>query len=128
MVKQRLLLCAVVLQVLEKDNYVAWTVRVKTYLMAHDLWDVIEATTEAPSLEDDEAAFKAWSMKNSTALHVIQISCGPDTISKIIQISSAKIAWDTLAKKYVVPTDADSGLPSLSLNRANAQNSRHIIL
>ncbi|XP_062174686.1 uncharacterized protein LOC133879892 isoform X3 [Alnus glutinosa] len=100
---------AVILQVLEKDNYVAWTVRVKTYLMAHDLWDVIEATTEAPSLEDDEAAFKAWSMKNSTALHVIQISCGPDTISKIIQISSAKIAWDTLAKKYVVPTDADSG-------------------
>jgi len=101
MVKQRLLLCAVVLQVLEKDNYVAWTVRVKTYLMDHDLWDVIEATTEPPSLEDDEAAFKAWSMKNSIALHVIQISCGPDTISKIIQISSAKIAWDTLAKMFL---------------------------
>jgi hypothetical protein len=95
-----LLLCAVVLQVLEKDNYVDWSVRVKTYLMDHDLWDVIEATIEPPSLEDDEVAFKAWSMKNSTALHVIQISCGPNTISKIIQISSAKIAWDTLAKKF----------------------------
>jgi len=108
MVKQRLLLCAVVLQVLEKDNYVAWTVRVKTYLMAHDLWDVIEATTEAPSLEDDEAAFKAWSMKNSTALHVIQISCGPDTISKIIHISSAKTAWDTLAKKFLRVLEEDN--------------------
>ncbi|XP_062174334.1 uncharacterized protein LOC133879675 [Alnus glutinosa] len=92
---------AVVLQVLEKDNYVTWTVRVKTYLMAHDLWDVIEATTEPPSLEDDEAAFKAWSMKNSTALNVIQISCGPDTFSNIIQISSAKIAWDTLTKMFL---------------------------
>jgi len=108
MVKQRLLLCAVVLQVLEKDNYVAWTVRVKTYLMAHDLWDVIEATTEPPSLEDDEAAFKAWSMKNSTALHVIQISCGPDIFSNIIQISSTKIAWDTLAKKFLRVIEKDN--------------------
>jgi hypothetical protein len=86
MVELRLLLCAVVLQVLDKDNYVAWTVRVKRYLMAHDLWDVHEATTEPPSHEDDEVAFKAWSMKNSTALHVIQISCGPDTFSRLFRL------------------------------------------
>jgi hypothetical protein len=122
-VKQRLLLCAVVLQVLEEDNYADWSVRVKTYLMANDLWDLIEATTEPPRQEDDEAAFKAWSKKNSTALHVIQISCGPNTIFEVIQISSAKTAWDTLEAMYVVPTGADLGPPSLSLNCANAQNS-----
>ncbi|XP_062175363.1 uncharacterized protein LOC133880430 isoform X2 [Alnus glutinosa] len=99
---------AVLLQVLEKDNYVAWTVRVKTYLMAHDLWDVIEATMEPPSLEDDKAAFEAWSMKNSTALNVIQISCGPDTFSNIIQISSPKTAWDTLAKKFLQVLEKDN--------------------
>jgi hypothetical protein len=110
------------LQVLEEDNYVDWSVQIKTYLMAHDLWEIIEETTEPPRQEDDEAAFKAWSKKNSVALHVIQISCGPDAFLKIIQINSAKIAWDTLA------TDADSGLPSLSLNCANAQNSRQVFL
>jgi hypothetical protein len=114
MVKQRLLLCAVVLHVLEEDNYTDWSIRVKTYLMAHDLWDVIEATIEPPRQEDDEAAFKAWSKKNSMALHVIQISCGPDTVFEIIQIISAKYAWDTLAKKYVMPTGAGSS-PPLSL-------------
>jgi hypothetical protein len=101
--KQRLLLSAVVLKVLEKDNYVDWSVRVKTYLMAHDLWDIIETSTEPPRKEEDEVAFKAWSKKNSMALHVIQISCGPDTFSVIIEITSAKIAWDTLSKKYNVP-------------------------
>ncbi|XP_062173560.1 uncharacterized protein LOC133879025 [Alnus glutinosa] len=72
--------------------------------MDNDLWDLIEATTEPPRQEDDEAAFKAWSKKNSTALHVIQISCGPDTIFEVIQISSAKTAWDTLEAMYVVST------------------------
>jgi hypothetical protein len=65
-------LSAGVLQVLDKDNYVAWSVQVKTYLMAHDLWDTVEETTEPPKQEDDEAAFKAWSEKNSTALHVLR--------------------------------------------------------
>ncbi|XP_062175092.1 uncharacterized protein LOC133880207 [Alnus glutinosa] len=97
------------LRVLEEDNYTDWNVQIKTYLMAHDLWEIIEATTEPPRQEDDEAAYKAWSKKNSTALHVIQISCRPDIVFEITQISSAKTAWDMLAEKYVVSTGAYSG-------------------
>jgi hypothetical protein len=116
------------LLVLEEDNYADWSVQIKSYLMAHDLWEIIEETIEPPRQEDDEAAFKAWSKKNCTTLHVIQISCGSDTAFEIIQITTAKIAWDMLAEKYVVSTGADSGPPSLSLNRANAQNSQHVFL
>jgi hypothetical protein len=90
-------LSAAVLEVLDKDNYVAWSAWVKTYLIAQDLWETIEATTEPPKQEDDEATFKAWSNKNSTALHVLQVSCGPDILPMIRKISSAKIAWNTLA-------------------------------
>jgi len=90
-------LSAAVLQVLDKYNYVAWSVQVKTYLMAHDLWDTVEATTEPPKQEDDEAAFKAWSEKNSTALHVLKVSCGQYALAMIMKINSAKIAWNTLA-------------------------------
>jgi hypothetical protein len=85
---------------LEEDNYVDWSDRVKTYLMAHHLWETVEATTKPPMQEDDDAAFKALSKKNSMALHIIQISCSSEAFSEIIEISSAKIAWDTLAKKY----------------------------
>ena len=119
---------AVVHEVLNKDNYVAWSFRVKTYLMAQDLWEIVEATTKPPRLEDDEVAFKAWNKKNFLTLHVIHISCGPDTFSDILGISSAKTAWDTLARKYNVPKNTNSGPPSLSLKCANAQNSLHVFL
>ncbi|KAL0008035.1 hypothetical protein SO802_009537 [Lithocarpus litseifolius] len=49
------------------------SVQVRTYLIAQDIWDIVEATIECPKQEDDEAAFKAWSKKNAMALHVIQI-------------------------------------------------------
>jgi len=90
-------LSAAVLQVLDKDNYVAWSAQVKTYLMAHGLWDTVEATIELPKQEDDEAVFKAWSEKNSTALHVLKVSCGQYALAMIMEINSAKIAWNTLA-------------------------------
>jgi hypothetical protein len=94
-------LSVAVLEVLDKDNYETWSVQVKTYLMAQDLWEIVEATTESPKQEDDNAAFKAWSNKNSMALHVIQVSCGPCALSVIRQISSAKIAWNTLAGLFL---------------------------
>jgi hypothetical protein len=128
LLKQRLLLSAVVPQVLEKHNYVDWSVQVKYYLMAHGLWEIIEVTIEPPKQEDDEVAFRAWSTKNSMALNVIQVSCGSDTFSEIFHISLAKIAWDTLANKYSVPRGTNSGPPSLSLNCANAHNIRHVLL
>jgi hypothetical protein len=99
-----------VLQVLGKDNYVAWSVRVKTYLMAQDLWETVEATTEPPKQEDDKGVFKAWSNKNSMALDVIKNSCGPETLPVIKEIPLAKIAWNTLAQKYMVSKNTNLGL------------------
>jgi hypothetical protein len=37
-------LCAAVHEVLDKDNYEDWSVRVQTYLMAQDLWDIVNGT------------------------------------------------------------------------------------
>ena len=71
----------------------------KTNLMAEDLWDIVEATNEPPSPEN-EAAFKAWRKMNAMALRVIQRSIGPDIFSDIMDITSARIAWETLAEKY----------------------------
>lgn len=90
---------AAVLEVLKQDNYLDWSVRVKTYLMAQDLWDVVESKSEPPA-QENATAFKAWSKTNAMALHVIQMLCGPDTFSDIREISSARIAWNTLAEKY----------------------------
>ncbi|XP_070672637.1 uncharacterized protein [Malus domestica] len=84
---------------LDKNNYEEWSLLVKTYLLAKDLWDVVEATTEPPRQEDGEVEFKAWRKSNAKALHSIQISCGADTLSSIMGASTAKVAWDILAEK-----------------------------
>ena len=90
---------AAVVEVLKQDNYFDCSVRVKTYLMAQDLWDIVESRSDSPTPEN-EAAFKVWSKMNAMALHVIQISCGPDTFSDIRETTSARNAWDTLARKH----------------------------
>ncbi|XP_059441710.1 uncharacterized protein LOC132174011 [Corylus avellana] len=95
--------------VLAKDNYEDWSVGIKSYLMAQNLWNIIESTIEPPKQEDDEAAFKDWSNKNLMALQMIQNSCGPDTVSEIKEINSAKIAWNTLAEKYNVTKNTNTG-------------------
>ena len=87
---------AAVTEVLDIDNYFVWSVQVRTYLIAQDLWSIVEATEEPCKQENDEAASKAWTKKNAMALHVIQISCKPHICFAIGLITSAKIAWETL--------------------------------
>jgi hypothetical protein len=91
---------AIVLEVLRKDNYANWSVCVKNYLLSHDLWDIVEATAEPPKQEDNEEIFKEWRKSNATALHAIQISCGPEILSQIRKFETAKSAWNALAMTY----------------------------
>ena len=70
----------------------------KTFLKEHDLWNIVETTTE-PTTPN-------WSKKNSLAVYLIKESCGSDRFSSIEKISEAKIAWDTLdpnAGSYLSP-------------------------
>ncbi|KAB1202911.1 hypothetical protein CJ030_MR8G002094 [Morella rubra] len=98
-----------VFEVLDKCNYLDWRAQMKTYLIAQDLWEVVEGIQETPDQETNDFAFKAWSKKNSMALHVIQISCGPNSFSTIREISLAKIVWNTLAEKYTMRKTTYSG-------------------
>lgn len=86
---------AIVLQVLNEDNYEEWSVWVKTYLVAHDLWDVIVETSSELRAESSEAAM-ALRKKNAQALHAIQISCGQYTFSLIKNVTTARAAWNIL--------------------------------
>ncbi|XP_034203587.1 uncharacterized protein LOC117618068 [Prunus dulcis] len=102
---------AAVVEILNGRNYVDWSVLVKTYLLAQDLWDVVEEEYEEDddNEEEEEEAddkFKAWRKKNATALHKIQISCGQEAFSLIRNATSAKRAWDTLAEKFKPKPDA----------------------
>jgi hypothetical protein len=64
-------------------------------------------------------ALHAWSKNNSIALQVIKNSCELDTLFEIWEISSAKIVWNTLKKKYI-RKNTSSDL-SLTLMHMHAQ-------
>ena len=81
----------------DADNYLDWSLQVKTKLADQQLWDIVEGNDEAPKAENDEAAFKAWSGKNAMALGVIRYSDEGPLKWAIWKITSAKIAWDTLS-------------------------------
>ncbi|BBG92909.1 Ankyrin repeat family protein [Prunus dulcis] len=97
------------LKLLNHRNYEDWSFRVKVYLLAEDVWDLVEATTEPPKPEDGEVAFKAWRKNNAKALLAIQTSCGDDTYPIIEGITEAKAAWDALAEE-LKPSDSDEEL------------------
>nr|XP_048325373.1 uncharacterized protein LOC112490878 isoform X2 [Ziziphus jujuba var. spinosa] len=75
---------------IKKKNYKEWSFRLRTYLKAQDVWDIIEPTS------NEAVDYKVWEKKNATALHAIHISCGPDAFSLIEGIPEAKGAWDKL--------------------------------
>lgn len=97
-------------------NYLGWSLQVKTRLMDQHLWDIVEGTNEAPKAENDEAAFKAWSEKNAMALRVIRYSCGGRLFWAIEMVTSAKIAWHTLAAICKLPLSSCKGI-SRSLSK-----------
>ncbi|XP_040369853.1 uncharacterized protein LOC112185062 isoform X2 [Rosa chinensis] len=83
------------LKALSHYNYEHWRFRVKTYLLAEDLWDLIEGKNEHPKPED-----KDWSKRNAKALHAIHISCGDDSESSITGMKTAREAWNKLEEKF----------------------------
>ncbi|XP_009349331.3 uncharacterized protein LOC103940872 [Pyrus x bretschneideri] len=82
--------------VLNHENYRKWSSRIKTYLLAEDLWDIVEGTDKLPEEEDAEAEREAWKKKNVKALYAIQSSCGDVIYERIEYKTNAKEAWDAL--------------------------------
>ncbi|KAJ8756306.1 hypothetical protein K2173_025118 [Erythroxylum novogranatense] len=74
-------------------NYPEWSASMRKNLEAQGLWEVVEARS-IPRNSDN------WRDKNNSALFTIRSSCDCLILSKIHDICSAKIVWDTLAKMY----------------------------
>ncbi|KAG6765108.1 hypothetical protein POTOM_029124 [Populus tomentosa] len=100
---------SIVVELLRGDNYDDWSACMKSYMLAQDLWDFIEPSTghregdqevDPKPVDRQEGDSKALRRKNAAALHAIQISCAPNILSKIRSITSAKVAWDTLANLH----------------------------
>ncbi|KAM1429222.1 hypothetical protein ACFX2I_045443 [Malus domestica] len=74
---------------LNRKNYDDWSSRIKSHLLAEDLWDVVERKYDN---NNNEALRK----KDAKALYAIENSCGKDAYKLIKDADTANGAWDTL--------------------------------
>ncbi|GKV35975.1 hypothetical protein SLEP1_g44162 [Rubroshorea leprosula] len=82
--------------VLSQGNYKEWSNCMRNYLLAQDLWDVVEPNDESFSTDEEPTA--NWNRKNAAVLHALQISCAPGIFARIMGKTSAREAWEELAK------------------------------
>ncbi|XP_024175132.1 uncharacterized protein LOC112180795 [Rosa chinensis] len=104
---------ALILEVLDRSNYKYWRSRLETYLLAEDLWEVVEAIP--PKLKDNPAEYKNWTKKNAKALYAIQNSCGRELFSFISEIKTAKCAWEVLEQECKAVQGYDENNPDHSI-------------
>ncbi|XP_040940040.1 uncharacterized protein [Gossypium hirsutum] len=87
------------------ENYNIWAVKMRTYLQARDLWNMVQNDTEPPPLranptiaqirqynEDCSKKYKAMSCLQSGVLDVI--------FTRIMACDSPKQAWDKLKEEF----------------------------
>ena len=75
------------------NNYLDWSLQMKTILTDRQLWDIVEGTDDPPEAE-----------KNDMALGLIRYSCfWPGLSVELKTITSAKIVWDALAAICALP-------------------------
>ncbi|RID69124.1 hypothetical protein BRARA_C01240 [Brassica rapa] len=106
-----------VVPVFDGTHYECWSVKMKTFLKAIDLWDVVETGIfqqeeissayqkfeegyASSSSSTDSASRKQWmEMKDTTALHMIQNALAFEIFPWIASATSSKEAWDLLLVK-----------------------------
>ncbi|XP_071917228.1 uncharacterized protein [Coffea arabica] len=82
------------------ENYQIWAVKMKSYLDANDLWDVIETDpvpelSEVPTIAEMRAHRDAVK-RRSKAMTCIHSAVSDAVFTKIMTCETAKEAWDTL--------------------------------
>lgn len=106
-----------VVPVFDGTHYECWSVKMKTFLKAIDLWDVVETEIVQPeeissayqkfeegyassSSSTASASWIQWmEMKDTTALHMIQNALTFEIFPWIASATSSKEAWEILSAK-----------------------------
>ncbi|XP_056863139.1 uncharacterized protein LOC108852877 [Raphanus sativus] len=77
--------------VFDGEDHEIWSIKMRTLLMARDLWDVVESGV---SVE------KNLKTKDMTALHMLQMSVTDSLFLRIARATSSKQAWEILKEEF----------------------------
>lgn len=77
--------------VFDGEDHEIWSIKMRTLLLARDLWDVVESGVSV------EKNLKA---KDMTALHMLQMSVTDSLFLRIARATSSKQAWEILKEEF----------------------------
>ncbi|CAJ2652705.1 unnamed protein product [Trifolium pratense] len=87
------------------ENYHLWAAKMKTYLRAQSLWDVVENGSTPPVLPNNPTVAQIRNhneevAKEGRALAIIHAALHDDIFIKILNLETAKEAWDKLKEEF----------------------------
>ncbi|CAJ2652692.1 unnamed protein product [Trifolium pratense] len=87
------------------ENYHLWAAKMKTYLRAQSLWDVVENGSNPPALPNNPTVAQIRNhneevAKEGRALAIIHAALHDDIFIKILNLETAKEAWDKLKEEF----------------------------
>ncbi|XP_024164842.1 uncharacterized protein LOC112171945 [Rosa chinensis] len=90
------------LPIFSGENYNFWSIKMRTYFMSQDLWDIVDrgfSTPENPTVEQLRQE-KKEKQRDVNALYAIQQAVDDANFSRIMGASTAKEAWDMLKEDF----------------------------
>ncbi|XP_030516486.1 uncharacterized protein LOC115729991 [Rhodamnia argentea] len=84
--------------IFDGNNYDYWSIKMTTFLMAQDLWDIVEKGYEVP--QEGATVPKDQLQKDARALCVIQQALSEIVFPRIIGANTAKKAWEILREEF----------------------------
>ena len=87
------------------ENYHLWAAKMKTYLRAQSLWDVVENGSNPTPLPNNPTVAQIRNhneevAKEGRALAIIHAALHDDIFIKILNLETAKEAWDKLKEEF----------------------------
>ncbi|KAJ0017386.1 hypothetical protein Pint_11983 [Pistacia integerrima] len=87
------------------ENYDVWSIKMKTYFLSQDLWDIVNyenylEITGSTLSEEHQKQLKESKKNDAAALFILQQAVDDNIFRKISRAQKAKEAWDALKEEF----------------------------
>ncbi|KAG6658627.1 hypothetical protein CIPAW_04G174800 [Carya illinoinensis] len=83
------------------ENYDYWSLKMKTFFLSQDRWDVVEKGVAVPSKGVlDSAQHKQESTKDARALFILQQAVTKSIFPRLMRANTSKGAWQILQLEF----------------------------
>ncbi|KAJ0018358.1 hypothetical protein Pint_11991 [Pistacia integerrima] len=96
---------ALAIPIFTGENYDVWSIKMKTYFLSQDLWDIVNyenylEITGSTLSEEYQKQLKESKKNDAAALFILRQAVDDNIFRKISRAQKAKEAWDALKEEF----------------------------